>query len=100
MIFKELDSLIPLPLELNKIIYEYSSFKCNICNIKQIKCYKCSFYYCDCSNNYFSCILCKKILCFDHIYSNSFVTYDELCNVCWNYNNHYSNYNDIHPDDF
>jgi len=101
MIFKELDELIPLPLELNKLIYEYSSFQCSNCKLTQVECNKCHLYYCNCCDNYFSCLICKKILCYEHIYhQKSFDIYDELCDVCWNYDNFYYNYHDIHPDDF
>lgn len=89
MNFKELDSIIKLPKDMNFIIYKYYNDLCEKCYYNVEYCYECDFYYCFCDKNTNKCYLCTKIFCdYLHgiIYKINFKNNLFICNNCWNIN--------------
>ena len=83
---------------LNKIIYDYYSKLCKICNEKQVYCDICELYSCFCNNNIKICNVeeCGKVLCCNnqnriHLGEDS----PFLCDRCWNIDIHVDILEDI-----
>jgi len=88
--FSDIDNNSKLPKELNFIIFEYTTYNCFNCMSIQKKCDTCKDYYCICDKNYKICFICKNLLCHQKININKNEVI--LCDLCWEIDNFYDNY--------
>ena len=89
MKFVIIDNLLKnLPLELTKIIYDFSETYCDKCHKQQYKCKTCGDYSCTCDAEEI-CNLCFKIKCTncnDKFYEICTCCNTYLCEKCWDDN--------------
>ena len=67
-----------LPKDLNKIIFDYFTDHCSVCNNKQRFCYDCFYYICNCKSEK-KCNHCRIFIC-----NCKNIVY-KICSCCENY---------------